>query len=62
MQEGISEECLKRFISMRNKMKCKSIIEAINQLLAPPPVKKTKMGFQVKEKKVAYKKSKKIMF
>ncbi|MCL5030298.1 MAG: ORF6N domain-containing protein [Bacteroidetes bacterium] len=33
-----------------------SIIEAINQLLAPPPEPKRKMGFQVKEKKVLYKK------
>ncbi len=33
-----------------------SIIEAINQLLAPPQVSKKKMGFQVKEKRIAYKK------
>lgn len=32
-----------------------SIIEAINQLLAPPPEQKRKMGFQIKEKKVLYK-------
>lgn len=35
-----------------------SIIEAINQLLAPPPEKERKMGFQVKERKVIYKKGK----
>lgn len=33
-----------------------AIFEAINQLLAPPPVIKKKIGFQVKEKKVLYKK------
>ncbi len=33
-----------------------SIIEAINQLLEPPPEPKKKMGFEVKEKKVLYKK------
>ncbi|MCL5030474.1 MAG: ORF6N domain-containing protein [Bacteroidetes bacterium] len=33
-----------------------SIIAAINQLLEPPPELKRKMGFQVKEKKVLYKK------
>ncbi len=33
-----------------------AIFETINQLLGPPPVKKTNMGFQVKEKKVEYKK------
>jgi hypothetical protein len=31
-----------------------AIFEAINQLLAPPPVTKRKVGFQVKEKKVTY--------
>lgn len=32
-----------------------SIIEAINQLLTPPPEPKRKIGFEVKEKKVLYK-------
>ena len=34
-----------------------SIIAALNQLLAPPQAPKKKVGFQVKEKKVLYKKS-----
>ena len=34
-----------------------SIIAAINQLLEPPPEPKRKMGFQVKEKKILYKKA-----
>ena len=34
-----------------------AIFDAINQLLAPPQAPKKKMGFQVKEKKVLYKKS-----
>ncbi len=33
-----------------------SIIAAINKLLEPPPEPKKKMGFEVKEKKVLYKK------
>ena len=33
-----------------------AIFEAINQLLAPSPVTKRNIGFQVKEKKVLYKK------
>ncbi len=33
-----------------------SIIEAINQLLAPPPEPKKKMGFEVKEKKFCIRK------
>ncbi len=32
----------------------KSIIDALNQLLSPPPEPKRKMGFQVKEKKTLY--------
>ncbi len=35
-----------------------AIFDAINQLLAPPPVTKKKMGFQVKEKKVLYRRAK----
>ncbi|MFA6981372.1 MAG: ORF6N domain-containing protein [Ignavibacteriaceae bacterium] len=31
-----------------------AIFEAINQLLAPPPAPKRKVGFEVKEKKVRY--------
>ena len=31
-----------------------AIFEAINQLLAPPPAPKRKIGFEVKEKKVRY--------
>ena len=34
-----------------------AILDAINQLLVPPQMPKKKMGFQVKEKKVLYKKS-----
>ena len=33
-----------------------AIFETINKLLAPPPAKKTKIGFQVKENKIVYKK------
>lgn len=31
-----------------------AIFDAINQLLAPPPATKRKMGFEIKEKKVRY--------
>ena len=34
-----------------------AIFDAINQLLTPPPVTKKKIGFQVKEKKVLYRKT-----
>ena len=34
-----------------------SIIEAINQLLSPPPEPKKKMGFQIKEKRILYTKN-----
>ena len=34
-----------------------AIFDAINRLIAPPPVTKRKIGFQVKEKKVLYKKA-----
>ena len=34
-----------------------AIFEAINQLLAPPQAPKKKMGFEIKEKKVLYKKA-----
>ncbi len=33
-----------------------AIFDAINQLLTPPPASKKKIGFQVKENKVLYKK------
>lgn len=34
----------------------KEIFEAINQLLTPPEAPRKKMGFEVKEKKILYKK------
>ena len=62
-------EILSTHIELANKLKglelridshdeqITSIIEAINQLLAPPPEPKRKMGFQIKEKKVLYMKN-----
>jgi hypothetical protein len=34
-----------------------AIFDAINQLLAPPPMTKRKIGFEIKEKKVSYRKA-----